>query len=193
MRSKLNVPGIKAPSASRPNYFMDSVPEDWSHEINYERLIQMPGVKDQIETRIPTGTKRTLEDFLTVPPGKRSIPGMVIQGIVGNFSGMRRFNDRDQLISAPCSKILVSVLCYLASSEIRFTSVQQGSEKCTLICKIPASIRSWQGELEITVTRGVRECKMEADTSIDGQIIDWGRSKSILQRLFEATLEGLNI
>ena len=129
---------------------------------------------------------------MNVPPGKRSIPGLVIGGIGGKFLGMGRFNNRDQLISAPCGTVLVSVLCYLVSSEITFTSIQQGSDACRLICKIPMSMRSWQGELEITVTRRMRECKMEADTSIEGQIYDWGRSKSILQKLFEATMEGLN-
>src|SRR5436190_22359819 len=83
------------------------VPEDWSHEINYERLIQMPGVKDKIETRIRAGTKRTMEGFLTVPPGNRSIPGLVIEGIGGKILGMGRFNNGDQLISEPCGNVLV--------------------------------------------------------------------------------------
>src|SRR5207248_1283117 len=104
----------------------------------------------------------------------------------GLTMGLKVTKARSETLSRPCGEVLVSLLCYIASSRITISAVQQSSEAVIFICDIPSDIWSFKGELLITVARTQMETKIDAATKIPGQMHDWGKSKRILEKLFEA-------
>lgn len=165
----------------------------WEQEINYEKLMTMPHVRQAI-SRYAGGAKQkmTAEEFLerydkAFKPllglsmnkiGSRSRQFYTSLGIKTGKTVKERFQ-----ISA--GKVIVHTLCSLARNGQDIDQVEQAADGCMIRALIPSDLYSSKGVLAITIqTLGPdKGTFVEAATSIPGQMYDWGKSKRLLNQL----------
>jgi hypothetical protein len=54
-----------------------------------------------------------------------------------------------------------------------------------LICEIPSDMFSLTGQLLVTIQKEPGGASVHADTRIEGQLFDWGKSTRCLDQLFD--------
>jgi len=154
--------------------------KDWSNEINYERLLQFPEVKDLIPKTIPMARSNQLIGERNYMMNKISIGGGLLP--------IKYSKTRSQEVLKPCGKVLVSILCYLAQSTTEIVKTQQTIDACILVCKARRKIflGAWVADLTISVARTGKGSDVKAGITIPGVIYDYGRSEEFLEKLFTA-------
>ena len=171
-------------------------PTDWSNEIDYETLLKIPEVKDILARQIPPPKTLSGEDFAEagsklVKTPVPVVPLMTITHDLYQRLGIKTGKAREQTFPRPAGKVLVAILCSLARTGNSVRSVQQASTGCLLVCDIPSSLFSMEGDLLITVTREpAATTKVSAATRIGGQLYDWGVSNRLLDKLFSDITAG---
>ena len=163
---------------------------DWQNEIDYETLLRNPEVRDLLAKQLPPMTRMTGEEVLDsfskimkLPVSLSSV-GAIGQEIYGRL-GVRTGKTRSEHYSRPVGRVIVSTLCALAGGGYKVQQVQQASDGCILICEIPSDLFSFAGRLLVTIQRTPDGASVHADTSIQGQLFDWGKSERCLRQLFE--------
>ena len=62
--------------------------------------------------------------------------------------------------------------------------VHEANNGIVLIASIPSSMKTFGGEIIISLEEKAAETKVTVDAKIKGQLYDWGKSKSIVKALF---------
>ncbi len=167
------------------------IPIDWSNEINYERLISVPEVRDRVAAAGSLYHKgMSGEEFLgtfdkLVPTGVSMEKLVEIARPLYARLGLNTAKSSSKRFTMPAGRVLVGVLCAMAMHGNELTKVDQHEDGCTLHATIPSSIYSFSGELHFTVRRETSATLIEAETKIPGQKFDWGKSQRLLDNLFE--------
>jgi hypothetical protein len=81
--------------------------------------------------------------------------------------------------------VIVGVLCSLARRGEEISSVRQAEDGCTIEAVTPSSPVSFAGTLVISVRRDGAGVRVDAATTIRGQMFGWGRGKACLGNLFD--------
>lgn len=172
----------------------EAMPEDWSDEIRYERLMLRPEVRDLIARHAASAIKRmTGEEFLGhCDKVLKSLPGgaslatvaSVVQPVYARL-GIRTGKRRTEVVARPPGKALVAVLCSLARRGRTLREVRQAQDGCVLQASLPSDLFSFEGDLLITIRRHEGGTLVEAAATVKGQLFDWGKSRRCLNELFE--------
>jgi hypothetical protein len=162
---------------------------DWQNEVDYETLIRNPEVRDLLAKQKPAAVRMTGEEFvetfgkiLKSPVSLAPVMGIMqdVNGRLGVHTGKTRSENYRQ----PVGRVIVYALCALARNGHKVQDVHQASDGCMLICEIPSDMFSLAGQLLVTIHREPEGASVHADTRIEGQLFDWGKSNACLNRLF---------
>jgi hypothetical protein len=164
--------------------------QDWSDEVRYELLIQIPEVRGQISKAATAKRKRmSAEDFLEA--ANKVIPtGLPIKAVVEvvmpifEHLGVKTGKTHSETLREPPGTVIVRALCSFASQGQEIRRVQQFEDGCLLEATIPSDMWSFEGSLFAAIRKGDLGTRVEAATNIKGQLYDWGKSQRCLQTLF---------
>lgn len=167
------------------------LPFRWEHDCCYEKLIAHPAVRPvlaQHAAQAKTGI--TGEQFLSACDKLISSPvsfagvAALVQPLYASW-GMRTGKQRCEQISAPAGRALARVLCSLARHGQTIQRVEQGPHGCHLTATLPSSLCSFAGELKLLVEAHGTLSQLTAETIVPGQLYDWGKSRRVLDQLFQ--------
>lgn len=168
----------------------EEVVRDWSRETRYEKLIHVPEVREMIDRHAAMAGKRaTGEEFLAlfekaiplgVPLGKIAPTAQALYAQMGIKTGKQR----SEILPAAPGVVLVAVLCSLARHGQTVRKATQFEDGCLLEAAIPSDLRSFEGDLHISVRREGEGTRVDAATKISGQLFDWGKSNRCLDQFF---------
>jgi hypothetical protein len=170
-------------------------PQDWSDEVRYEVLMRIPEVRDRIARAAATRPKRvSAEQFLDIADklialGVKTIPLKSIADVAVPIFvqiGIKTAKTRSETIAVAPGKAIVAALCAFAGEGQDLKQVQQLENGCLFEAAIPSDLFSWEGSLFVTLRRASPGTRVDAATSIGGQLYDWGKSARCLERLFAA-------
>lgn len=189
---------------------------DWTQEFCYEQLIRYSFVRDQL---ILAGQRRPnrvtgeqlLKFYDTVASPEVSLEKMTVAMLpILERMGIKSGSQIEQQIQAPPGRVLLAVLCGLASGGYDIENVDQMSDGCIMTAFLPSTLITNRGQLLITVTQVAPRPEITATTTssdeekqedheteeavpptlsihaaakISGQLLDWGKSKRILTAL----------
>jgi len=191
-------PGAEDPSASfcsRCGKRLQAAPEsptDWSQEVRYATLIQIPEVRDRIAA---CGAQATVglsgEDFLkecdkVLGSLMGGIPISKLASAIVPFSvklGLKTGKTQTILHPHPIGQTIVSVLCSLSRHSQTIRHVHQHEDGCTIDAILPSDLRSFAGDLILDVRREGAQSRVHAAANIKGQLFDWGKSRHCLSTL----------
>jgi hypothetical protein len=165
------------------------VPADWQYEVDYETLIRNPEVRDLLAKQKPAAVRMTGEEFAEtfgkiLKSPVSLAPVMSIMQDVNGRLGVHTGKTRSQSYRQPVGRVIASALCALARGGHKVQDVRQASDGCMLICEIPSDMFSLAGQLLVTIHREPEGASVHADTRIEGQLFDWGKSNACLNQLF---------
>ncbi len=181
------MPVPSVPSAAPP------APGSWDDEVRYEVVVAIPVVRDMIAAnasaaRTPLSGEKFLEladkAFKPLAYGLSLSTVAAIAGPIYARMGIQTGQTRTQVYQRPIGRILADLLCALAANGYGVTRVQQGTDGCVIECTLPSDWRSFAGELVVDVQRTPAGTSVRAATKIPGQLVDWGKSKQALERVF---------
>ena len=153
-------------------------------------MIHNPEVRDLLARQKPATVHMTGEEFgdsfgkimkSPLPMG----PAMAIMQDVYGRMGVHAGKTRTERYRLPVGRVIVSALCALARGGYKVQDVHQASDGCMLICQIPSDLFSLAGQLLVTIQREADGTSVQADTHIEGQLFDWGKSNRCLKQLFD--------
>jgi hypothetical protein len=163
---------------------------DWETEVRYETLVRFPNVRAAIERHAAQAPKRVSADqFLQV--AEKLMPdavpfqkvALIAQPIYASL-GVATGKEQTQVIDAPVGRVLVRVLCSLARRGQTLRGVKQATDGCFFEAVLPSDIRSFEGDVLVTVRRREWKTEVTAATKIKGQLFDWGKSRRSLEEFF---------
>ncbi|QDU91651.1 hypothetical protein Pla175_50810 [Pirellulimonas nuda] len=167
---------------------------DWAQSIDYAAVTAVAEVRQRIDRAAQEGQGRLsgdkfmqIMDAVTQP--MIGVPSSVVVKIAQPINaklGLKMGRHRDEQFAAPPGRVLVGVLCALASTGCRLGDVQQAPESCTLQAEIPCDLLTMTGRMTILIARHGAATLVRAQADIDGQLYDWGNSRRRLDRLFTA-------
>lgn len=167
--------------------------ENWSNEHRYDLLIGIPEVRDRISTASTQSVKTMSgEEFLQIAEKAiSSLTGGVPLSKVAAIAqpmyakwGISTGKTRSETLASPIGTVIVAVLCSLSRAGQEVKAVQQGTDGCVLTATLPSDLWSFAGMLTISIEQKENGTHVEAATLIQGQLFDWGKSRSALDRLF---------
>lgn len=164
-------------------------PVDWGNETNYEALLRNPEVRDLLAKEKPATVRMTGEEFVDTFGKILNLPGsltpvLTIMQEVNGRIGIHTGKSRTEMYDRPIGRVVVSALCAVAKAGYKVEEARQATDGCTLICIIPSDMFSFAGKLVITFRREPGGTSVQADTQIEGQLIDWGKSNRCISMLF---------
>ncbi|WP_405397600.1 hypothetical protein [Maribacter sp. Asnod2-G09] len=89
-------------------------------------------------------------------------------------------------------EVLIKILCSLAQHKYPIKEVNEASNGLILVAEIPSSMKTFGGEIIITLENKIGKTSVSVNSIIRGQLYDWGKSKSIVKALF-ADIENIQI
>jgi hypothetical protein len=167
---------------------------DWTTSIDCQALLTIPAIRDRIKSSVSRAKARLSgERFLEICDGflaplTGGVPLTAIAQIsqpISDRLGLKTGKSRTQFIAQPAGAVLVAVLCSFAENGQQVGNIVQSTECCTLEAALPSDVWSLRGELRVSVRPVNGGTTIEAETTIPGQIYDWGKSKRALDRLFD--------
>lgn len=164
----------------------------WEDEVRYDLLIQCPGVRERLARHAAQARKglsgeaflqicdKLFEPIAGIPVAKvASIAAPIL-----DRAGIRTGKTRKEVLPRRLGEVLVAALCSLAQHGQALKQVHQGEDGCVLEAAIPSDVWSFEGKLILSVQRRQEQTRVEAATTIPGQLFDWGKSTRCLERLF---------
>ena len=167
-------------------------PADWSNDIRYAALMQVPQVRELIAASVAQSKKTmSAQNFLRVCDlAFKPLVGVSISQIaavtvpISTAVGIKTGKQRNLTAATPTGAAIVATLCSMGRQGLVLERVEQLDDGCLLMAKIPSDMWTFGGVLSITVCRAGAGSQVEASTHVPGQRFDWGKSKQVLAHVF---------
>jgi hypothetical protein len=163
---------------------------DWSHEIRYEVIARQPQIRELLAREAASAKRRlTGEEFLAAIDkiANFGVSLSTLAGIAQPLTarlGIGTGKSRSGTFNLPPGRVIAGVLCSMARRGHTLQSVEQAPDGCVLQAALPSDMWSLEGDLFITIRRLASATAVEAATKVRGQLFDWGKSKAVLEDLF---------
>jgi hypothetical protein len=166
------------------------VTQDWSREVQYEKIIRIPDVRDMI-SRHAAMAKKGLSGEEILALSDKVIPlgfsleklGAVLQPISAQL-GIKTGKECSETLAIPPGTVMVTALCSLARHGQVLKQVRQLEDGCIVEASLPSDMWSFKGVLYVSVRKVGTGTRVDGATKIKGQIFDWGKSNGCLEALF---------
>lgn len=184
-----NPPAAPPPATVEPAELILEL--DWADEVRYDVLIAQSEVRDRVARHAKMAkTTMSAEEFLKVCDGLMKLP-VSMSGLariaqpISTRMGIKTGKARSQWLARPCGEVLVAALCSLARQGITMKQVDQERDGCRLQAALPSTLWTQTGEITLSVRRKPPGTFVEAATTIEGQLYDWGSSNAYLNSIFD--------
>ncbi len=174
---------------------LDMPDPDWDEEVDYRTLLEFPAVRERIEQAASEAKKGlSAEEFLGwAEKAFGTIHGVpvpltkVIAIATPMFErmGIHTGKSRTEILASPVAKLIVAALCSFARNSQQIKHVHQGSDGCVFEVSVPSSIWTMESRMIVTVRRHDLQTEVSAQTTVPGQMYDWGKSQKWLDTLFD--------
>jgi hypothetical protein len=165
---------------------------DWEHDCRYEVVLQVPLVRALVDSYARSAPRRLSgEQFLSLC--EKLIPtevplellASIVQPLYASW-GIGTGKQRAAMVPAPIGRVMLRLLCSLASCGQTIRRVQQAGDGCLFEAALPSDMWSFEGDLLValrTCAGQPEQTAVQAATKIKGQLFDWGKSSRCLNRL----------
>lgn len=172
------------------NKTIDSIPiqnRNWLEETNYGAIINYSEVQDLIRihaegarSRLDVSKFMKLVDLI-----QQQLSGFSGEGIIKFFkkSGLGTGKSFETILTIPLSKAIVKVYCALAKNGYPLKETQNSKDGLIIIAELPADIRIHGGTIRILIEKNDSNSRIEVKVRVEGQLIDWGKSKSVIKKI----------
>ena len=165
---------------------------DWRNEVRYAVLLYFPEVRNRLAAVPEHAKSMTSEEWLGLcdaafKPLAGGISVKTVTAIVTPIyarMGIKTGKSRTEVLAEPPGQVMVEVLCAFARNGLPLGKVHQGEAGCVFEAKLPSDFWSFEGQVVVSVERVSNGTKVEAATTIPGQLYDWGKSARCLEHLF---------
>lgn len=171
---------------------LSDAPGEWSHEVRYDVLIAHPKVRDLLAEAARVSQRHISGEQILKVYDK-----FVVKAVCGVDSsdlattivpiltrmGIQTVHQRTESIAAPPGHSIVAVLSSLATRGNTIREVHQASNGCAIEAVLPSDLWSWEGTLLVTIEADGPRCRLDARTTIGGQMFDWGKGTRRLDQL----------
>jgi hypothetical protein len=173
-----------------PDEIRDVIPmEDWRLEVRYAVLLHFPEVRDRLAAVQQCAKKMTGEDWLELydKAFQSKIPMKTVAALAAPIYaklGIKTGKSRTEVFAEPPGQVMVDVLCALTRNGLPLSKVHQGQSGCVFEAKLPSDFWGFEGQVVVSVESVGTQTKVDAATTIPGQLFDWGKSARCLEKLF---------
>jgi hypothetical protein len=161
---------------------------EWRDEVRYDVIASVDEVRKRI-ARAAAQSKKGLSGEQILSLAENLTPGVPLEKLAGVVQplyaswGVKTGKERSDMVAAPVGETIVRVLCSLAQRGQEVLGVEQHDDGCTITATLPSDVWALGGKMIVAVRRDVRGARIDAATLIEGQWIDWGKSKRRLELL----------
>lgn len=174
---------------SDPAVIVAEMAIDWDREVRYETILADRTVRELVNSHARLAKKRMSgEQFLAI--ADKLIPQPVSMESLAAIAqplwaklGVRTGKHLAAEIDAPPARVIVRTMCSLARAAQPIQNVVQHEDGCTIDAELPSDFLALAGTISIEILRSGSRSLVTAATNIDGQWLDWGKSRRALERL----------
>lgn len=188
----INYCSICGKKISLPRKIKKPILQDhWSNEKDYGSLLKYPEVRELIsESAKKALPKLTAEEFtkiadLVLKP-TTGIPLEKICDILLPISkkyGIGTGKSYSWIVSYPVSEAIVRIFCSLAKNGYPLKEVQKANNGLLIIAQLPSDIWTVGGTIMLMVEASSLGSRVEINVKIEGQLLDWGKSKAVIKKI----------
>lgn len=160
---------------------------DWTMQLNYENLLSVPTARARIAASgrgasIGLTSQDLLAIFDAVSPIGISL-GKLNTALLPIYDklGIKTLRWAQNRFVAPPGRVLLALLCVMARESLTVTEVQQDVDLCQIAVDIPSSLVTNPGQLFVVLQTDSTGVYLEMRTRIPGQLVDFGKSKRLIQ------------
>lgn len=164
----------------------------WTESIQYETVLANPEPRERISAAGRRATEGVTGDdllavFDAVSPIGFSL-GKFTNAILPIYDKLGIKTDRESqaMFDAPPGRVMLAVLCTLAAKSLAIADVRQDPNKCSLSAEIPSGLITNRGKLHVLISVQDLDVQVSLATTISGQWYDFGKSKRLIDEMFEA-------
>lgn len=161
----------------------------WTESIHYDTVLSSPEPRERILAASRNATKGVTGDdvlavFDAVSPIGFSL-GKLTNAILPIYDRLGIKTDRElqARFDDPPGRVMLAVLCALATKSLAITEVGQDAEKCSLSAAIPSGLITNRGKLHALITVENSCVSVLLATTISGQWYDFGKSKRLIEEM----------
>lgn len=164
----------------------------WTESIQYETVLASPEPRERILAAGRRASKGVTGDdllavFDAVSPIGFSL-GKFTNAILPIYDKLGIKTDRESqaIFDAPPGRVMLAALCTLAAKSLAIADVCQDPGKCSLSAEIPSGLITNRGKLHVLISVHDLYVRVSLATTISGQWYDFGKSKRLIDEMFEA-------
>jgi hypothetical protein len=160
--------------------------------IHYETVLAHAEPRERILVAGRGATEGvTGDDFLAVFDAVSPIGfslGKLTNAILPIYEKLGIKTDRESqaIFDAPPGRVMLAVLCTMAAKSLAIADVRQDSSQCSLSAKIPSGLITNRGKLHVLISVQELHVRVSLATSISGQWYDFGKSKRLIDEMFDS-------
>lgn len=164
----------------------------WTESMHYHVVLASPEPRERIAAiSRGAGTGVTGEDLLAVFDAVSPIGislGKLTNAILPIYDklGIRIDRESHAVFDAPAGRVILAVLCTLASKSLTIEEVGQDEDRCSLSAKLPWGLMTNPGKLHVLIATQAPHIRVSVATRISGQWYDFGKSQRMIDELLEA-------
>lgn len=162
----------------------------WRDEVRFDVLVRVPEVRRRVERNAALAKRKlTGEEILSFAGSALSL-GVPLDKLAGYVQpmyaswGVKTGKSRHEQVAVPVGEAIVRVLCSFARDGQTLQDVQQADDGCVLTATLPSDLFALEGRMIVGVRSGAGVTRVDAETVIEGQWIDWGKSRRRIDKLF---------
>lgn len=161
----------------------------WTESINFREIMAVPEIRRLIDDNVRAyKPSMSGEEFL----GKAEkligagVPLKLIGDVVAPLyakMGVKTGKSVSVTLSLPPGRAIAAALCSMARHGQTLDQAEQATDGLALTAQIPSDIWSFKGSIVCAFARSGDGTKLDAATTIPGQMYDWGKSERLLKAL----------
>jgi hypothetical protein len=159
---------------------------------DFAAVARLPQVKQLVAQHAALSTKKISgEEFLkffdkpfVLLAGIPISPIATVGSTLYAKLGMKTGKARQERLNRPAAEVFVATLCSLAKNGQVIKELHTATDGCAIEAVLPSDVWSFEGALAIVLKRSDPATDVEAQTTIKGQLFDWGKSNRALDALF---------
>lgn len=172
-------------------------PECWIRSLQYHVVLASPEPRERISAASRKATKGVTGDdllavFDAVSPIGISL-GKLTHAILPLYDkiGIKIDRESQALFDAPPGRVILAVLCTLATKSLAIADVHQDSNRCSLSADLPWGLMTNPGKVHVLIMEDGPHVRVSLAVRISGQWYDFGKSKRLIDELFQLIQDDL--
>ncbi|WP_298427390.1 hypothetical protein [uncultured Kordia sp.] len=167
--------------------------KNWWEEKDLKRVVENSEVQDVIKHYLAQSKKSiSADDFLHKMDTIFSpLTGVSLKKVaevslpIYKRLGVKTGKSKTVHYTDVIQKMLLKILCSLAKNNYPLIEAKQAVNGMILIGEIPSDMKTFGGEVVVSLKENEEEIEVRVDAKIKGQLFDWGKSKSVIKNIYK--------